>query len=149
MDLIREPIAFVHSNLTRVELVVDRHTLAKRRWRGTAADGREFGFDLQRPLQHGESFFQTDSSHYAVAQEPEPLLAISLLDPEQAARVAWQIGNLHFPLALRHDLILVEEDVALRQMFEREQIVFRSVREIFQPLIAAAGHHHDHGHHHH
>jgi urease accessory protein UreE len=56
--------------------------------------------------------------------------------------VAWQVGNLHFPIALRAGTILVEDDAAVRQMFERERIHFQSVREVFQPLGGAAGHHH-------
>lgn len=150
MDVIHQPLTSVRPGLSKIVLAVDRHTLAKRRWRGTAADHREFGFDLARPLRHEEPFFQSDACYYAISQEFEALLAVSILDPEQIARVAWQIGNLHFPLAINRSVVLIEDDIALRQMFEREKIEFRTVRDVFQPLSAAMGHrHHDHEHHDH
>ncbi len=142
LEIIRVPLLEVCSSLRTITLSADRHTLAKRRWRGTAENGREFGFDLAEPLSHGVTFFQTSDARYVIAQTPEPVLAVHLHDPTQAARVAWQVGNLHFPVAIRAGTILVEDDLALRQMFEREHIHFKSVREVFQPLSGAAGHHH-------
>ena len=39
-----------------VILTADRATLAKRRWRGVAQDGREFGFDLDHVLVRWKRF---------------------------------------------------------------------------------------------
>ena len=148
MDMVQNKLAQPDPALREVTLAADRHTLAKRRWRGVAADGREFGFDLTEPLSHGASIFQTDQARYVIAQTPEPVLAVQLHTPIQAARVAWQVGNLHFPIAIRENTVLVEDDPALRQMFEREHIEFKTVREVFQPMGGSAGHHpHDHHHH--
>lgn len=142
MEFIQGPLIDCLSSLPTVNLSVDRHTLAKRRWRGRACDGRDFGFDLAEPLKHGAPFFQTDSARYVIAQTPEPLLAVLIITPMQAGRVAWQVGNLHFPLALREDAILVEDDLALRQMFTRERISFHTVNEVFQPIGIGVGHTH-------
>ena len=125
MELVRGPSTGSRPGLAEVKVRVDRQTLSKRRWRGVADDGREFGFDLERPLQHLEAIFHSDSSRYSIAQLPESLLAIMIVTPAQAARLAWQIGNLHFPLAVREDAILVEDDAAVRQMLAREQIAFQ------------------------
>jgi urease accessory protein UreE len=57
-----------------------------------------------------------------------------------AARLAWQIGNLHFPLEATAALIRVADDPALRQLFEREHIAFTSRTAVFRPF--AHGHHH-------
>src|ERR1043165_2140179 len=130
--------------LAEVKLRVDRQTLAKRRWRGVADDGREFGFDLEQPLKHLDPIFHSSSARYVVCQTPESLLAVMIVTPAQAARVAWQIGNLHFPLAVREDSILIEDDPAVRQMFLREQISFQAAQEVFQPVGGASGHHHPH-----
>lgn len=142
MDLITHPLSTSANGLPEIKLPVDRHTLAKRRWRGKADDGRDFGFDLTEPLKHRSAFFETNVARYVIAQTSEPVLSVLIVTPSQAARVAWQVGNLHFPLAVREDSVLVEDDVAMRQMFARENITFRVVREIFQPVGGAAGHHH-------
>ena len=34
----------------KISLTVERRVLAKRRWRGEAEDGTDFGFDLVSPL---------------------------------------------------------------------------------------------------
>src|SRR5437867_755441 len=144
LDIIRGPIMAPNHHLTANELEIDRHTLAKRRWRGTAADGREFGFDLDHPLRHGDVFFQTPTHRYVIAQIPESVLRVALTTPVHAARLAWQIGNLHFRVMLTEGFLLVEDDPALRQMFEREGIEFTLANAVFQPLAGAAGHHDHH-----
>ena len=42
------------NSLPQIAIAVDRHKLARRRWRGLAQDGQDFGFDLIEPLQHGD-----------------------------------------------------------------------------------------------
>jgi urease accessory protein len=124
-----------------ISVPVDRLTLGKRRWRATAADGREFGFDLEHHLHDGDVVHRDGGIAYVLAQNPEPVLEIALpAEPAIAARLAWQIGNLHFPLEATAALIRVADDPALRQLFEREHIVFASRTAVFRPF--AHGHHH-------
>jgi urease accessory protein len=112
---------------------VDRHTLAKRRWRGTAEDGREFGFDLEEPLHDGAPFFQAAGATYVIAQQPESVLEVTLTTPLEGARIGWLIGNLHFSLELAGRVILVADDPALRQLFGREHIPFTEASRVFHP----------------
>ena len=142
LELIRSRLAPPLPDLPPIELIADRFTLAKRRWRGAAADGREFGFDLERPLRHQDIFFQTDTHRYVIVQAPEDVLRIAFTDPAQAARAAWQVGNMHFAVAVSVDCLFVEDDPILRQLLEREGIAFTAARAIFQPLGGAAGHRH-------
>ena len=53
MQLVRQPIEPSAAELPEVELVADRFKLQKRRWRGQAEDGSDFGFELSEPLEHG------------------------------------------------------------------------------------------------
>ena len=69
MELIQKPLAEQDANLPVVELTVSRFKLQKRRWRAEAADGTDFGFDLEQPLTHGAMFFQTATARYIIAQE--------------------------------------------------------------------------------
>lgn len=145
MDLIHAPLADYDVSLPPVRIPVDRLTLAKRRWRGVAEDGREFGFDLEKTLTDGIAVFQTESL-YVIAQKYESVLEVALgSDAPTAARLGWLIGNLHFPLEVAGSSVRVADDPALRQLFEREHIAFIACKRVFHPL----GGGHSHGHHHH
>jgi urease accessory protein len=127
-----------------VFLTSDRATLAKRRWRGVAQDGREFGFDLDSALSDGSVFFRESGKCYVISQAPEPVLEIALdQDPKRGAILAWQIGNLHFPIEVTNSVIRCADDPAIRQMLERAQIVSRETLAVFRPF-ASAGHAHHH-----
>lgn len=131
-----------------VRLVAARSTLAKRRWRGQAEDGREFGFDLDQALPPGSHFHSENGRHYVLAQEPEEVLEISVTTLEQAARVAWSLGNLHFGVQVLGHAIRVTEDPAVLQLLAREGVAFVRVTCVFLPLSAgahAAHAHHAHG----
>jgi urease accessory protein len=141
MEIIRHLPAATESAKSSVRLPVDRLTLAKRRWRGVAENGREFGFDLEKPLPDGVTVFRDDQHEYVVAQKYEPVLEVHLVqDPPAAAKLGWMIGNLHFPLEVAGDSVRVADDPALRQMFEREGIAYGACKRVFHPL--AGGHHH-------
>jgi len=141
MELIHDELAAAAAGKPRIELSADRITLAKRRWRGVAKDGREFGFDLAHPLTDGAAFFETDGGVYIVTQQPETLFEIAPGAPREAARIGWMIGNLHFPIEIDGDVLRVPEDAAVRQLFEREHIHFATVQKIFRPLKAVSSHH--------
>ncbi len=128
----------------RVVLRADRLTLAKRRWRGRAEDGREFGFDLARPLTHGACFLVEGAICYVVGQEPEAVLEMPVATLEEAAALAWQIGNLHLSAQVLPTALRVADDPAAAQLFAREHIAFQRRTEIFLPL-GGTHHHHAHG----
>ena len=141
MQVIKEIQTDSSSNeLPAVPLKVERRVLAKRRWRGEAQDGAEFGFDLAAPLGHGDVFFANDENRYLIEQEPEAVLKVAYPDPREAAHRAWQVGNLHFPAQFTDGYLLVENDLAIRQMLERNDIPYEEAEEVFQPVVAAAGH---------
>jgi urease accessory protein len=133
-------------NFRRVVLHADRVTLAKRRWRGVAEDGREFGFDLVAPVSHGDCFFIDGAACYVIEQQPEAVLEISVATPEEAARIAWNIGNLHFGIQVLPASLRMVDDLAIAQMLAREGIAFQRRTEVFLPLSSGGGHHHHHAH---
>ena len=101
LQLIHAPIASLNQALPEVALTVERLTVAKRIWRGVAADGpRSCGFELERPLRHGETFWQSDRARYVIAQQPEAVVEISHRSSASsaAAGIGWAVGNLHLEL---------------------------------------------------
>ena len=141
MEIIRAPLLEWNASLSAVRISVERLTLAKRRWRGLAEDGADFGFDLETPLADGACVFQNERAAYFVAQKYEPVLEVALgADAPASARLGWIIGNLHFPLEVAGAIVRVADDSALRQLFERERIAFVACKRVFHPL--SGGHHH-------
>ncbi len=151
MQLIKQAIEPSAAELPEAELVADRFKLQKRRWRGEASDGTDFGFELAEPLGHGAVFFESETHCYRIRQMPEPVLAICLAgDATEAAETGWQIGNLHMPVQVVGGEIRISDDPAVRQLFTSMGIAFAIKDEIFQPMKGSigAGHSHDHSHDH-
>lgn len=141
----RDGITIVHHALHRhahgfTPIHVDRWTLAKTRWRGAARDGREFGFELEHPLTHGDVV----ADGYVIEQQPEPVLVVHYHDAREAATLAWSIGNLHQPVQVAETELITADDPAVRNYFAQQSIAFTSDERVFQPLRAAAHHHHHH-----
>jgi urease accessory protein len=127
-----------------IPLVADRATLAKRRWRGVAEDGREFGFDVDRALADGTTFSSAAGRTYKILQAAEPVLEIELgNDPSRASVLGWRIGNLHFPIEVTESVIRSVDDPALRQLLEKEKIRWRPATAVFR-AIQSGVHAHDH-----
>lgn len=143
MQLITNHLHSIPESKNRIPLPIERRTLAKRRFRATATDGEDFGFDLPHPLKHETPFFETEDSVYCIAQEPESVLRIAFTTPEQAALFGWMVGNMHFPAAFEAGAILAEDDPAVRQLLERNHISYEEAQAIFQPP-SNVPHHHQH-----
>jgi urease accessory protein len=140
MQLVSGPLASADSSLPEILLRVERLTLAKRLWRGTAEDGTEFGFELAAPLKHGDTFFQTATARYSVQQHPESVIEISLdVAPSAAAGIGWAVGNLHLELQSEPTRLLAPDEPAVRQLFARLKVPFQPTTAIFRPGRFARG----------
>lgn len=145
MILVRAPLTAIDASLPETAVPVDRLKLAKRRWRGMAEDGTDFGFELEEPLRHRDVVWVTPHARYVLQQAPEPVLVIPLeADPAAAAVQGWIVGNLHFLIEAQPSRLLAPDDSALRQSLDRLGISFHTAQEVFQPhrLAAAIAHSH-------
>jgi len=134
MQLVSAPLGSSDPSLPEIAVPVERLTLAKRLWRGVAADGAEFGFELSGPLKDGDVVAQTASAGYVIRQLPEPVLEIPLdLAPSGAAGIGWAIGNLHMELAAEPMRLLAPDDPAVRQLLERLKVSYRPTTAVFRP----------------
>jgi urease accessory protein len=145
MHLIQAALPARPDHLEAIPLRVDRHKLARRRWRGVAADGTDFGFDVTEALKPGDCIYASDTKCYVIEQTPEDCLLIALDDAKGAAWIGWMVGNLHFKAAFTEAGMLVQDDLAVRQMLEREKINYQGVQKVFQPC-KQGGHSHHHSH---
>ena len=148
LTMVRHPIAPLHNGEAMIAVPVDRWTLARRRWRGAAEDGREFGFEVDTPLRHGEVIARNDHGAYVIRQIPEACLIVALPDAPAAARLAWQIGNLHQPVQVTGDALIAPDDPAVHALFRQLGVDAAPALRIFEPEAGAGGHAHHHHHHH-
>lgn len=140
LQLVNHTVATPDPARPEILLPIDRLTLAKRRWRGTAADGTEFGFELSAPLKHGDTFFQSATARYVIAQQPEPVVEISLaITPAAAAGIGWAVGNLHLELQAEPTRLLAPDEPAVRQLLDRLKVGFTATTAIFRPGRFARG----------
>jgi urease accessory protein len=146
LTIVRQTLHHTHRSGRAIPIVADRWQLAKTRWRATAADGREFGFELEYPLRHGDVILENDYGHYVLEQSPESVLVFTMGDIETTASLAWSIGNLHQPLQVLPGELVAADDPALRQWCDQQHVTCRVEFRVFQPLRTAAGHHHHHHH---
>ena len=61
----------------------------------------------------------TESWYLVVEGRPEPVLAVVPRDRDEAVRIAFEVGNRHFPLAVDGERLLVPDDTAMRQLLDR------------------------------
>lgn len=140
LQLIHAPLTNPDASLPEVTLTVERLTLEKRIWRGTAADGMEFGFELEKRLQPGDVFWQTAAARYVVRQQPEAVLEVPLdMAPSAAAGIGWAVGNLHLELQSEPTRLLALDEPAVRQLFARLNVPFKPTTAVFRPGRFARG----------
>ena len=147
MPVITEPHVHVPdgalAGLQRDALVL---TAEERRWgrrRVTTRAGRALALALPTGsvLTPGEILHVGTGWYVVIEAAPEPVLAVTPRSREEAIRVAFEVGNRHFTLAIDGDRLLVPEDPAMDQLLTRLGVAFERVQSVFVPV--GAGHRHD------
>ena len=114
-------------------------TAMERRWgrrRVTTTAGRALALALPTGswLLPGQ-ILHVDTSWYVVVEPAaEPVLVITPRSREEALRLAFEIGNRHFSMALDGDRILVPDDPAMDRLLSRAGAPFTRERAVFLPV---------------
>jgi urease accessory protein len=124
-------------------------TWEERRWtrkRVVTTGGREVALALPTGsvLRPGDVIAVEEAWYLAVEGRPEPVLAIRPRDRAEAVRVAFDVGNRHFSLALDGDTILVPDDTAMEQLVTRLGVAWERRTAVYDP-IGGGGHRHEAG----
>jgi urease accessory protein len=130
------------SRLERDALVL---TAEERRWgrrRVTTEGGRQLALALPTGsvLQPGEILHVARDFYVVIEAAREPVLAVAPRSPEEGLRVAFEVGNRHFTLAIDGDRLLVPDDPAMEQLLERLEVPWRRDHAVFVPLGVAHRH---------
>ena len=161
MVVITEPASRVtSSDLEGRQRETLRLTWEERRWtrrRVVTSSGREVALALPTGsiLQPGDVVAVEAHWYLQIEAQPEPVLAVTPRNRDEAIRVAFDVGNRHFPLAIDGADLLVPDDTAMEQLLVRGGLVWRRCTAVFAPLGAPAPDHgrsaldgHSHGHSH-
>jgi len=72
--------------------------------------------------------------YLVVEARPEPVLALFPESYEAAVRIAFDVGNRHFSLALDGERILVPDDTAMEQLLTRLDVAWKRQEAVYDPL---------------
>jgi urease accessory protein len=121
-------------------------TAEERRWgrrRVRTRAGRELMLALPTGsvLDPGEVLYVGPDWYVVIEPAPEAVLAVTPRSREEALRVAFEVGNRHFTLAIDGDRLLVPDDTAMEQLLNRLGVSWTRAQEVFAPI--GAGHRHE------
>src|SRR5260370_36924680 len=111
-------------------------TWEQRRWtrgRLTTTGCREIALALPTGtvLQAGALLCIEPEWYAFVEAAEEPTLVISPPNQTVALRVAFEVGNRHFPLAIEPDALLVPDDPAMVQLMDRLGVAWERRNAVF------------------
>jgi urease accessory protein len=123
-----------------------RMTSEERRWVRrwiTSMRGREVALALPTGtvLQPGDILVNESAWYLEVEAAEEPVLAVRPHDRQAALRIAFEIGNHHFPLAIEGEELLVPDDTTMERLLNRLGEPWERRFAVFNPI--AKGHGHD------
>ena len=147
MVITRPHVAVHDADLSRRERDTLVLTAEERRWgrrRVTTHGGRILALALPTGsmLTPGDILHVATDWYVVVEAAPEPVLAVTPRSRDEALRLAYEVGNRHFTLALDGERLLLPDDTAMEQLLARLDLPFERVQSIFLPL--GASHRHDH-----
>ena len=128
---------------------LDRDTLVltaeERRWarrRVTTSAGRTLALALPTGsvLMPGAVLYVGAEWFVVIECANEPCLAVTPASREEALRVAFEVGNRHFNLALDGERLLVPDDPGMDILLTRMGVRYERVRAVFTPIGRAQRH---------
>ncbi len=114
-------------------------TAEERRWgrrRVTTRAGRQIALALPTGsvMTPGDVLYVARDWYVVVEAASEPVLAVTPASREEALRVAFEVGNRHFVLALDGERLLVPDDPAMEQLLSRLHVSWERTSAVFAPL---------------
>jgi urease accessory protein len=114
-------------------------TWEQRRWmrgRFTTVLGRKIGIALPTGtiLAPGAILYVGADWYLKIEAAVESVLEIYPSDYNEAVKIAFEVGNRHFPLALEESKILVPDDKVMVRLMERLGAPWERRQAIFDPI---------------
>src|SRR5437762_10769102 len=131
------------ASLDRDRLVLSAE---ERRWgrrRVKTAGGHELALALPTGtvLTPGHVLYVGEAYYVVIEAAEESVLVVTPTSRDEAIRVAFEVGNRHFCVALDGDRLLVPDETAMEQVLGRLGVACKRDRAVFVPI--GAGHRHE------
>jgi urease accessory protein len=128
-----------------------RLTSEGRRWgrrRVLTTAGREIALALPTGtvLAIGSVLWIDADWYLEVEAAPEPVIAIVPRTPLEGLRIAFEVGNRHFSVAVDGERLLVPDDTAMAQLLDRLGVHWQRAEAVYQPIGFGHTHAPDHDH---
>jgi urease accessory protein len=122
-------------------------TWEQRRWvrgRFRTDRGRKIGLALPTgtTLSPDTILWVEPDWYLRVEAATESVLEIFAPDYEQAVKIAFEVGNRHFPLAIQGNKLLVPDDQAMVRLMDRLGAPWERRQAVFNPIATMQGHQH-------
>ena len=119
----------------------------QRRWargRFTTTRGRKIGIALPTGsvLSPGAIVWTEPDWYLKIVGAPENVIEIFPSSPEQALRIAFEVGNLHYPLALADGKLIVPEEKAMIRLLSKLGARWEKTQSVFDPIANTQSHLH-------
>ena len=119
----------------------------QRRWlrgRFTTVKGRKIGLALPTgtTLDLDAILCVEPNWYLRVEAAIEPVLEIHPSSRDEAVRIAFEVGNRHFPLAVQGDKLLVPDDKAMTRLMDRLGVPWERQQAVFNPIGNTQPHQH-------
>jgi len=116
-----------------------RLTWEERRWtrkRVETAAGRTVALALPTGsvLRDGDVLAVEEAWYLVVEARPEPVLAALPRGRAEAIRLAFDVGNRHFALAIEGEALLIPDDAAMVQLLTRSGVRWERRLAVFNPM---------------
>ncbi len=141
----RSHVVVHDADLSRLEADAVVLTAEERRW-GRRRVKTRAGRELQLALPTGSTLTPGDILHVGpgwyvlVEAAAERVLAVRPGSRDEAVRIAFEVGNRHFTLAIDGDRLLLPDDPAMEQLLTRLGVAFERTEAAFVPVGAAQRH---------
>ncbi|MGH9594491.1 MAG: urease accessory protein UreE [Bryobacteraceae bacterium] len=122
-------------------------TWEQRRWvrgRLTTTSGRKIGLALPTgtTLAPDAILWIAPDWYLRVEALAEPLIEITPNGTEEAVKIAFEVGNRHYPLAMQGNHLQVPDDLAMTRLMERLWVAWVRRQAVFNPLGNTQAHPH-------
>ena len=122
-------------------------TWEQRRWvrgRFTTDKGRKIGLALPTgtTLAPDAILWVEQDWYLRVEAATESVLEILPADRAEAVKIAFEVGNRHFPLAMQGNKLLVPDDKAMVRLMDRLGAPYEKRQAVFNPIGITQGHQH-------
>jgi urease accessory protein len=119
----------------------------ERRWlrgRFTTHNGRKIGLALPTgtTLQPDAILWVAPDWYLKVEAATESVLEILPSGYAEAIKIAFEVGNRHFPLALHENTIQVPDDTAMVHLLDRLGVKWERRQTVFNPIGSTQAHLH-------